>query len=295
MTDTNHSTHPEATTEEDAFLERAILDLGIPPCPIILMRFMEEIRKDEPNYDYLASLISADINISAGLIKTANSPFFGLRSKARSGTAALMILGLKATSSAVAGIVLRNTFPHIPNLDRFWENTTRISLLSGWLAGRLNIRGVLAEDAYTFALFRDCGIPALLGRFPHYAQALDAANQETEQSFTAIEEKTVPTNHAAAGNLLARSWYLPEDIALAILHHHDNIALSSHDARMPLLSRRLIAIAQLAEQIAQQQLGYPLTQEWQKLSPICLEILDLNAFQLESLYADAANVITTLD
>jgi HD-like signal output (HDOD) protein len=295
MTEINHPTHTESTAEENAFLERAILDLGIPPCPTILLRFMEEMRKDEPDYDYLTSLISADINISAGLIKTANSPFFGLRSKARSGGAALMILGLKATSVAVAGIVLRNTFPNIPNLERFWENTTRISLLAGWLAGRLNIRGLLAEDAYTFALFRDCGIPALLGRFPHYAQILDSANQERELSFTEVEEEGIPTHHAAAGNLLATSWYLPKAIALAILHHHDNTALSSHDARLPLLSRRLVAVAQLAEQIAQQQLGYPLTQEWQKLGPICLELLDLNAFQLESLYADAAHVITTLD
>ena len=278
----------------DTLIERNIINLGIPPCPAILDQFMTEIRKDEPDYNYLASIIGADISISAGLIKTANSSYFGLNKRVRSGGAALMVLGLKTTSATVAGIILRNTFPNVPNLESFWDTTMRISLLSGWLAVHLGIRGLRAEDAYTFALFRDCGIPVLLGRSQDYKTVLETANRESERCFTEVEDIEIQVNHALVGSLLAKSWYLPMETFLAIGGHHDFSALNSDESKLPLLSRRLIATAQLAEQILHHQLGKSLNQEWHKLGESCMSILDLNEFQLEALYEEAESTVTTL-
>jgi HD-like signal output (HDOD) protein len=101
-----------STTEVDELFERTILDLGIPPCPAILDRFTTEVRKDEPDYNKLASIIGSDVGLSAGLIKTANSAFFGLRQRVRSGGEALVMLGLKNSSRAIAGIILRKSFPN---------------------------------------------------------------------------------------------------------------------------------------------------------------------------------------
>ncbi len=282
-------------TEVDSLFERSIIDVGIPPCPLILDRFMSEIGKDEPNSLRLANIIGADVSIAAGLIKTANSPFFGIRQRARSVNEALTILGLKASSRAVAGIILRNSFPNIPNLERFWDASARIAYLSGWLAQQLEIRGLRAEDAYTFGLFRDCGIPVLLGHFPHYADVLSEANRDAERSFTKVEETVLPTNHAMVGCMLAQSWWLPEEICLAIRNHHDLRILESVGSELPMLSRRLIAIAQLAEHIVQEQLGLSLTQEWPKLGDACLRLLDISEPQLESIFVDAAAVINTAD
>ena len=233
--------HP---SEVDNLVERSIIDLGIPPCPAILDRFMAEMGKDEPDYKRLVNIIVADVGISAGLIKTANSPYFGLRERVRSGGEALVMLGLKATSHAIAGIILRKSFPNVPNMERFWDASARTSRLSGWLAQRLDIRGLHAEDAYTFGLFRDCGIPVLLGRFKNYQAVLDRANKESERSFTEIEDAEMPTSHTMVGCLLAQSWWLPEEICLAIRNHHDVAALESAGSNLPMLSRRLIATAQ---------------------------------------------------
>ncbi|MCK9200957.1 MAG: HDOD domain-containing protein [Gallionella sp.] len=274
----------------DNLFERSIIDVGIPPCPVILDRFMAETNKDEPDYTRLASIIGTDVGLAAGLIKTANSPFFGLRQRVRSVNEALAILGLKTASRAVAGIILRNSFPNVVNLERFWDASARIAHLSGWLAQYLKIRGLRAEDAYTFGLFRDCGIPVLLGRFPNYAAVLDEANRDAVRSFTEVEEAAMPTNHAMVGCILAQSWWLPEEICLAIRNHHDRDAIESANSALPMLSRRLIATSQLAEHIVQQQLGLSLTQEWPKLGAACLQILDIGEAQLETLYVDAAPV-----
>lgn len=284
------TTTVQHSTSIDNLFERSILDVGIPPCPIILDRFIIEAKKEEPDYHRLANIIGADVSLSASLIKTANSPFFGTRQRARSTNEALAILGLNAASHAVAGIILRKTFPNVPNLERFWDASTRIARLSGWLAQHLNISGLQAEDAYTYGLFRDCGIPVLLGRFPGYAAVLAAANQETAHSFTEEEEVELPTNHAMVGCILAQSWWLPEEICRAIRNHHDLAVLDSSNSQLPMLSRKLIAASQLAEHIVQKQLGLSHTQEWPKLGAACLRILNIKEDDLATLYDEAAPI-----
>lgn len=279
----------------DNLFERSIIDVGIPPCPLILDRFMSEANKDEPDYNRLAGIIGTDVGLAAGLIKTANSPFFGLRQRVRSVNEALAILGLKPASRAVAGIVLRNSFPNVANLERFWDASARIAHLSGWLAQNLDIRGLRAEDAYTYGLFRDCGIPVLLGRFPNYAAVLAEANRDAERSFTEVEETALPTNHAMVGCILAQSWWLPEEICQAIRNHHDLDAIESAGSSLPMQSRRLIATSQLAEHIVQKQLNLSQTQEWSKLGAACLRILDIGEAQLDALYIEAAPVTATAE
>ncbi len=286
----NDNLQGSTPTAVDSLFERSIIDVGIPPCPVILDRFMAEARKDEPDYNRLAIIIVTDVGLSAGLMKTANSPYFGMRQRVRSVNEALAILGLDTASRAVAGIVLRKAFPNVPNLERFWDASARIARLSGWLAQHLEISGLRADDAYTFGLFRDCGIPVLLGRFPNYEAVLATANQDALRSFTEVEETELPTNHAMIGCILAQSWWLPEEICLAIRNHHDLAALQSAHFNLPMLSRRLIATGQLAEHIVQQQLGLSLTQEWTKLGATCLQVLDLREEQLEALYAEAAPI-----
>ncbi|MDO9010842.1 MAG: HDOD domain-containing protein [Gallionella sp.] len=282
-------------TAVDNLIERSILDVGIPPCPIILERFMAEARQDEPDFNRLASIIGTDVGLSAGLIKTANSPYFGMRQRVRSVNEALVILGLNTASRAVAGLVLSKAFPNVANLERFWDASARIALLSGWLAQHLNISGLRAEDAYTFGLFRDCGIPVLLGRFPGYENVLVAANSDVTRSFTEVEGVELPTNHAMVGCMLAQNWWLPEEICLAIRNHHDLAALEPMHSTLPVLSRRLIAIAQLAEYIVQQQLGLSLTQEWTKLGAACLRILDLDETDLDTLSIEAAPIAASAE
>ena len=287
----NESTATSGTSDVDNLIERSILDVGIPPCPVILDRFINEARKDEPDFNRLANIIGSDVGLSAGLIKTANSPYFGMRQRVRSVNEALTILGLKSASRAVAGIILRKAFPNVPNLERFWDASARIALLSGWLAQQLDIRGLRAEDTYTFGLFRDCGIPVLLGRFPEYERLLMKANSDDKSGFIEIENSEIPTNHAMVGCILAQSWWLPEEICLAIRNHHDLMALQSASSQLPMLSRRLVAVSQLAEHMVQRQLGLSLTQEWVKLGDACMQLLDLDEARLEELYVEAESVV----
>jgi HD-like signal output (HDOD) protein len=273
----------------DELYARTVLDIGIPPRPMILDVLARELRSGDPHFNRIAQHVAEDVSLSAGLIKTANSPFFGFRVRARTVHHALTMLGINIASKAIAGVALRNAFPPSPSMERFWDASARIAEYSGYLIDILGVRdGVAADDAYTYGLFRDCGMPVLMRKFPEYRDTLARANLEAVRRFTTVEEDDYPTNHAIVGCMLAQSWSLPEEICQAIRHHHDFLLLQSGAHSIPPASRRLIAIAQLADHIHEQHSGLSRTQEWAKLGAACLTILQLDT---DSIGAISARVL----
>ena len=279
----------------DGVLELTIKANDIPPRPLIIDRIRAAMRKDSPNFNYVGQLIKSDVGLAAGLIKTANSPYFGYHKQARSVQDALMMLGLDVTSRAVAAISLRKALPNSAHYERFWDASARIAALSGWLAKRVQNPKFRPEDAYTFGLFRDCGIVILLRRFPAYTQTLARANNDSERLFTAVEQQDYPSDHAMLGCLLAQNWWLPEEICQAIRHHHDPSAIDLFESGLPLTSRYLVVISQTAEHILQQLTGASQTQEWPKLGSSCMRLLSLDQAMLAVLYKDGEELLKTID
>ncbi len=260
-------------------------DIGIPPRPAILDEIDREMSRDSPDFSRLARLIGADVALAAGLIKTTNSPYYGLGKRVRTVQEALLVLGLKVIVRTVAGLALQGVFKNIPRLDRFWDASAKTACLSGWLALQMRGRiGVRPEDAYTFGLFRDCGIPLLLIPFPEYESILRQANGETEAGFTEVEDRLLAINHAVVGSELAEGWSLPGEIVQAIRHHHDAQAIT---AGAGVSASQLAALGQLAEYILQRVTGLARTAEWDKLGPACCDLLALGCDDVEALIAAA--------
>ncbi len=286
-----------STTSENTVQVRIgteIRDIGIPPRPAILSRIESEMRKDEPDFRLLADIIGSDVGLAASVIKVANSPFFGFGKKVRSIPEALLVLGLKMTVHTIAGIALQKTFPRIPSLDRFWDSAAKTARVSSWLASRLKGRiKVRPDDAFTFGLFRDCGIPLLMIPFPEYAQVLKQANAERERIFTIVEDEVYAINHALIGSELAEDWRLPEDLTLAIRYHHEPSAVAKQETQsLPITTQELIAIGQVAEYLIQQVTGLSQTNEWAKLgkdSQILLGTTDEELAGLESVAREVVN------
>lgn len=264
----------------------AIRDNGIPPRPTALIEIDKEMAKDEPDFSHLARIITADVSLAAAMLKTANSPFFGLDKKVRSVPEALLMLGLKLTIQTIASIELRKAFKDVPQLDRFWDESGTTARVAGWLAIQLRPRcWIRSEDAYTFALFHDCGIPILLRPFPEYRNVLGKANTSRDKRFTDIEDDALGTNHAEMGANLAASWLLPSEIIEGIRNHHKLDSLADKDVADPLLTALpLIAITHFAEHLIYMRTGMDKTFEWAKTAEAAMRILNITEAQIPDLF-----------
>ncbi|MBS1141223.1 MAG: hypothetical protein H6R13_2676 [Proteobacteria bacterium] len=275
-----------AQTQPDEMEKRMkieIREIGIPPRPTILSEIEQETAKDEPDFIKLAKLLSQDVGLSASLIKVANSPYFSFGKKVPTVQEAMLVLGLKLVVQTVAGLALQQVFKHVPNMERFWDSSASNAQISSWLARQIGKKwAIRPEDAYTFSLFRDCGIPVLLSPFPEYQAILAQANSERKLAFTDIEDQAMGINHAVVGADLAGNWLLPEETCLAIRHHHD-AGIFANESAIPERTKVLVAISHLAEYLMQQEAGRGQSCEWEKLGTACLSCLGIDTDQLQSI------------
>lgn len=257
----------------DEELEQTILNLGIPSCPKILLDLSAEARKNEPDMQRVEKLICADVSLSAALIKTVNSPFYGLRNKVNSVMQAIHMLGLSRLSLMVMGMVLRDGLKgHNPvDMSRFWDASNKVAIISSYLASRLPYisfehmnRRIDKDVAYTYGLFQDCGISIMLNYHPNYKKTLGLANQTIDKKFTEIEDIEYVNNHTMIGYVLAKSWGLPETMYQAIRYHHEHVEIELDNSFLTVETRDLIALALLAERAIQLITGLNQTAEWQK-------------------------------
>ena len=226
-----------------------VKEIGIPPCPTVLADFTAEASKEEPDFRRLSHLINKDVALAAAVLKTINSPFYGLSRKARTVHDALILLGLRGTSQLIAGLLLRKAFASSksPAMFDYWDSSAKIALVSGYLARELEAEKL--EEAHTFALFRDCGVPALLARYPEYEQMLAATRMETEQRRSEMERAQLGFDHAMVGATLAQSWHLPNETWQAIRAHDDYRRPGFRDDPSTGAFAGRIALALLAERL----------------------------------------------
>ena len=252
----------------DAEAEEAIKAVGIPPCPAVLTQVIREIRNDEPDFGRIGKLIGDDVALAAAMLKTVNSPFYGLSTPATSVRKALTVLGLETASRLVTRLLLSQAFlvSANPVMERFWESSSRIAELSARIARSL--KAADADMAHTFGLFRDCGMAVLLRRFKDYAGIIDGTAIGATQRLTQVENDRYRTNHAHVGALLARSWLLPKPLCLAVLHHHDLDALTGTHAGVDRESIQLIAVAALAEKVYVMVAGEVPSREMELAAPL---------------------------
>lgn len=237
-------TPPQVSDEE---VGRIVAGIGIPPCPAILTAMLRESRKEDPDFAAIGRLLASDLGLAAALLKTVNSPFYGLTSRATSVQQALVFLGLRNVVRLVTGLLLAQAFPVSRNavVKHLWETSSRIAAGIASLARSLGCAD--RDEAYTFGLFRDCGMLMMMQKYGDYAELIDAGEFPHSERFLQSESQRYVTHHAHVGFHMARTWYLPDELGLAVRHHHDIAFLAGDGSPQARKSRVLVALGMVVD------------------------------------------------
>ena len=171
--------------------EALVASIGIPPRPAVVLTVMDEKAKDAPDMKVIVAAISRDVGVAAALLKTVNSPFFGLRSPVQSILQAVSLLGLNRVATLVNSLALKTTL-NAQGIERFWDQSARTAMVCAWLARKM---GQDVDAAHLFGLFRDAGMPLLMKRFRDYKDTLRSANTSLDLLFTEIEDHRHSVGH----------------------------------------------------------------------------------------------------
>lgn len=270
--------------------QKVLKGINIPPQPKLLVDMNHELQKPEPDGKKVAAGIAKDVGLSAAVLKVLNSPYFGLRSKVSAIPQAVTMLGMANVKCIVTGLMLKSALGggEALMLERFWDSSEKIARISTYLASILP--KVPRDETYTFGLFRDCGIPLLMQRFPDYKETLKLASGQPELPMTQFEDQRHGTSHAVAGYMVAKTWGLSDAISQAILHHHDYDVLQPSNDAEPLV-RTLVSINFLAEYLNDEMLRMRHNPGWDDIGGAVLDHLGLTDGEFAELKEDIANII----
>jgi len=266
--------------------------IDIPPRPQVLQIVMAEQQKKDPDLRKISVAVEKDAGMSAAMLRAANSPAFGLRKKVTSISSAVMLLGLNNSTSLITGLSLRVAMTPKSSqakLNRFWNTAADIAVICSILAQRFKI--MAADQAYIIGLFHDCGIPLMMQRFSNYAEKLAQSAPDAQELLVNLEEQHFNTNHALVGYLVARSWYLPEEIRLVILNHHDEELLLKPDGDLLV---RQVAMLTLACHLCYSDHWESEDTFWLRVGKNVMQFFDLSDEGLKDLDSDIKDILATL-
>lgn len=274
------------TELSDEQVNSVLKGISIPPQPQIMVDLQMEQASPDCSINRIAELISQDIGLSGSILKTVNSPFYGLKSKISSIQQACNLLGIKSVVNIVNALSVRNELgdDNMASLNKFWDSAMDVAMVCTIIAKQVGNHS--PDEAYTLGLFHNCGIPLLMMRFDNYQEVMTNAYTYHEQRITDIENEELASNHAVVGYYVAKSWNLPTYIGEAIADHHNTKDIFT-DSNYPKKEKKnLLAILKLAEHICgnYRALGNQVKDfEWQIIGENVLHHLELSEYQFETL------------
>jgi len=209
-----------------AHLQAAIKNLdSLPAMPIIAQKLLALKLDTDEGERQMQLLIAQDSIISAKVIGLANTPLLGISRKTTSVKDAVLLLGLSRVRSVVMGIAIMSLMKKPAgrfNVQNLWLHNLGIAF--GMLAITRAMPSKIRpqeDQVFLAGMLHDIGYLALAYLDRARSDALhDKLASEPGRSALAIEREMLGVTHDELGADLAQTWHLPEEIVIAVRHHH---------------------------------------------------------------------------
>jgi HD-like signal output (HDOD) protein len=190
---------------------------ALPSVPKVVRRLIDTFEQADVDPMLVASLIEEDPVLTAKLLKTANSAFFGLSRNVTNAREAMNILGLIKVRALVVASALGEGFHTVGgvNLNQFWRYSLNSANLSRYIA--LPIR-IDENTAFTAGLIHGIGELVMHVGMPEAMIELDRSVPMLDLKRSKAERSLFGYSYAEVGAALAREWKFPRRMINAIEH-----------------------------------------------------------------------------
>ncbi len=260
---------------DDKVLEDIGRGFSIPAQPKLLKKLQDLIAQDEPELNLIAKTISQDVAVSATVLKTINSPVYGLSRTVSDIPKSVRYIGLDGIITLVTGCLIKQTFQQKDcsiALEDFWNNSTQIANMCVQIGNSLK-QAISKDILFSLGLFHDCGIPIMAMKYNDYHKTFEQAKKFPAVPVTSIEDATYKANHATIGYYVATSWRLPKDICQLILAHHERDFLDNASSRLQMFYYSILKMAENIIHVRNHQKNSP---DWQFLKDKILDLLAMS-------------------
>lgn len=190
--------------------------------PEVFHRIVKELRSPSSSTAYLADLIGKDVSLSAKLLRTVNTPYFGYQQTIDNLSRAIMILGSRQLTGIALGISVVDHFKGVPSslfdMKSFWRHSVACGVIGRLLGAEAGCRE--DEPFFVAGLLHDIGRLVMLKDHPEESRAAFALCNTEELSLFEAEKRLWGFDHAEVGGALLEAWKFPRNLTTAVSRHH---------------------------------------------------------------------------
>lgn len=196
---------------------------NLAPCPEIALDVLSIAHESECSIPKLAAKIEKDPNLTANMLRMANSAYFGHMKEINSISDVIVRLGLEsvkliAITSASVGVLKSPQDAYGLDTGGLWEHSYATAILAAIIARYANSKDTAA--IYTAGLLHDVG-KVLLNR-PLQLESYNHEEKDPDVHVVNYEQQLLHTDHAKVGMALLGQWGLPEIISVPVGFHHSD-------------------------------------------------------------------------
>lgn len=204
---------------------------ALPPLPTSAMRVIALTKNPATSAKELENVIAQDPALAAGMLRQANSAYYGYARRISSLQEAIVVLGFQATqglamASAVAPILKTQLVGYEIEQDGLWKHSMLTAMAARSLCRKLKLP--FGDVAFTAGLLHDIGKLVISIYVQEVGAYLIEKVSADKLSYVELEEKVIGYNHATVGGFLAKGWNLPEDLVESISCHHAPSRAKNH-------------------------------------------------------------------
>ncbi|MCK5193694.1 MAG: HDOD domain-containing protein, partial [Desulfobulbaceae bacterium] len=190
----------------------------LPTLPTIATQVFQITSDPDFSATALSNLIMNDPALTAKILKTVNSPFYGIQQQVGSVKQAVVLLGSDEIVDMAFGMAASEVFdiesyPGVINPKSLWQHSLCTALISQYLCKQTE--EFKNMGAFTAGLLHDVGKIFFVKSFPELYQKIHTTQAQHNLPLYELEEDILGANHAAVGGYLVSKWNLPQSLIQA--------------------------------------------------------------------------------
>jgi putative nucleotidyltransferase with HDIG domain len=197
---------------------------GLVSLPEVVVRINALVDDPKSSAEDIGRAIQQDPNLTARVLKLANSAMFGMQRQVDTVARAVAVLGTRQVRDLTLGLAAARAFDGIPNslvsMGSFWHHSVLAAVCARLVAAEVP-RG-RPDSAFVAGLLHDVGQLVMFNKVPEQAHQalLMTIDEPGEPDLHVCERQLIGFDHADVGGALARRWGLPVALQECIEFHH---------------------------------------------------------------------------
>ena len=203
-------------------LKKAILQKmkDLPPMLLTVVKAQKLLASEDSDFEDLQRILETDQSMAAQILKTANSPYYGMSGKISSLKHAITMLGFK-TLSQIITMAGTGNFLHQPlngygfTANEVHDHSLAVGVGSRSLATLVN--PAAEDDAFIAGLLHDAGKIMLN---PYAAERQIRPKTGGQDTISDIEKRVLGCDHPEIAADVFSQWHFPGGVVDAVRFHH---------------------------------------------------------------------------